>query len=383
MKNPAYLEFLRFLRRGDKDLFDIPKSDQQAYLESLPEPQNDLDRSYYQFLCQSFFWPKWKRPVYDCISLLAYFPVLMALWIRGLIANNSSDTDSVSDLKGMSEVIPVELHNKYRIDYEKWSTKGMLRANDLSFVIKVFLLKFPNVYFSLKVLLKVAQYSELINCNNPRAIITHAEFSFASSLLTNYCNKKGVKHINVMHGEKLYHIYDAFFHFNECYVWNDSYQKLFVQLRAFPTQFHVSIPPSLCIDINTHKKGEFFADYKYYLGELKEEEFASVVNSMNKFKKNGKTIRYRVHPRYLNDLTMLERYVSFDEIENPREISIFDSVSNCSFAVSTYSTVLAQAYLSGVCVVLDDVTFKNQYDKLAEYGYWLITKNCTRLSTLQ
>ena len=364
-------------------MFDVPQKEQQTFLESLSEPQNDIERSFNQYRCQSFFWSKWKIPVFNIFSLIFFLPVLLILLVRSTFIKKGEEVDALTDLGSMTEVIPNELREKYVIDSEKWTVQGGLRLSDMGVVLNLFFTKLPHSYFALKVLLKVSQYSEIIFRYNPRAIITHAEFSFASSILTHYCEKKGVRHINVMHGEKMYHIYDAFFRFNECYVWNEYYKQLFSQLKADVTQFRISVPPSMKINVAEHKRLDAYADYKYYLAELKEGEFEGVVESMKHLKESGKSVKYRLHPRYLNELPILTKYVSKEEIEDPRKVSIIDSVSNCSFAVGSYSTVLAQAYMSGIHVVLDDMTYEYQYNKLSEYGYWLIAKNCTRLSTLQ
>ncbi len=381
MNSFSIVKFLRFLRKGDLQMFDVPQKVQQAYLESLPAPENDIQRSLNQFKCQCFFWTKWKVPLFNVVSLFVFFPALLLEWIRSLWIRPCNHYDALSELKGMKEVVSEEVSSEYDIMFADWLVKGMLRSSDLGFVMEVFLASFPNTYFALKILLRVSQYSEVIYLYSPRAIVTHGEFSFASSALTHYCDLRGVSHINVMHGEKLYHIYDSFFRFDKCYVWSEFYERLFLKMRAYEGQFVVRVPPSMKIDSEAHKNVESYADYKYYLANFDDAEIASVVRSMEKLKKSGKSVRYRLHPRYLN-LDLISKHTTADEIENPREVSILESVANCACAVGSYSTVLAQAYMSGKQVVMDDVTYKDRYEKLAEYDYWLASENCQRLSQL-
>ena len=381
MTNLSFLKFLRFLRKGDKDFFDVSAKDQKAYLESLPEPRNDIQRSLYQFKCQKFFWPKWKVPFYNIGAFLAFFPTLLLEWIRSAFVHKSHHYDAIGEFKGMEECIPDSLRDEYEIRHNAWLVKGMLRAQDIGFVLKVFLLSFPNTFFSLKLLLKLSQYNQIIYMYSPRAMVVHCEFSFASSVLTLFCEKKGVKHIDVMHGEKLYHIYDSFFRFSKCYVWSEFYKSLFIKLRAFPDQFVVNVPPSLRIDFSKYKSPDTYADYKYYLADFTEEEISGVVASMRGVKAQGKTVRYRLHPRYLQ-WDMILAHTTKDEIEDPREVTIQESVSNCEYAVGSYSTVLAQAFMSGRKVVVDDVTFIDQYRKLSEYQYWLASENSIKLSEI-
>lgn len=379
MTSLSFLKFLRFLRKGDKDLFDVPRKEQQAFLGTFPQPKNDIQRSLYQFKCQSFFWPKWKIPFFNLGAFFVFFPVLIVEWFRSAFVKPSHHYDAIGEFKGMEECIPEEINKEYDIRHEGWLVKGLLRTKDLGFALKVFFSSFPNTYFSLKIIMKMAQYCQLIEMYSPRAIIAHCEFSFASSVLTGFCEKQNVKHINVMHGEKLFHIYDSFFRFDKCYVWSDFYRRLFVSLRALPEQFVVSVPLSMKINTDNYLNEKVYADYKYYLADNTEEEIAAAVASMKRVRDLGKTVKFRMHPRYL-DVDMMLKYTTINEIEDPREVTILESVSNCEYAVGSYSTVLAQAYMSGKQVILDDITFKEEYERLAEYDYWLASEKCMRLS---
>ena len=158
--------------------------------------------------------------------------------------------------------------------------------------------------------------------------------------------------------------------------------KLFTDLRAEPSQFKVSLPPSMKIDLSAHKNESVWADYKYYLANFLESQIKGIVESLSFVKKTGKTVKYRIHPRHQN-LELLLKYVQSDDIEYPNEVSIVDSIANCNYVVGSYSTVLNQAFCSGRSVLLDDVTFKDQYERLADLRYWLIGENCPRLSEMQ
>ena len=185
-----------------------------------------------------------------------------------------------------------------------------------------------------------------------------------------------------MHGEKLFFIGDAFFHYDECYVWDEHYIKLFRELKAEPTQFIVALPESLHINITKHINKDAYADYKYYLAVASESEIKGVVESMLFAKRNGKKVKFRPHPRY-TDMNLLRKYVDEEEIEDYKKVGILESISNLEYAVGSYTTVLSQAYFSGKKVILDDVTFKSEYDKLKGMKYILSTKNCPILSNMQ
>ena len=59
-----------------------------------------------------------------------------------------------------------------------------------------------------------------------------------------------------------------------------------------------------------------------------------------------------------------------------------ESISNADYIIGSYSTVLVQAYLAGKNVVMDDITFKKQFEKLADMKYILSQKKSLKLSQL-
>lgn len=375
------VNILFFIDKYNKHQFDIPISDQLAYMESLGAPNDDVDRSYKQFLCQEYFSPWWVRSLWFLISIVAIPTVLIAYWVKGRKQRFEYKVDTIAEDKGMDEIIPTELTQKYEIHHKEWNAGSGLSSSDIKYI-------FANVYgcrqpyFVLKSIMQIASYSPRITRYDPERIIVHQEFSFCSSLLTDYCHYRGVKHIDVMHGEKMLYIRDAFFHFDECYVWDIHYANMFIKLEAEPSQFSIAVPPSLKIDVEANKNPEVYADYKYYLAANTEEELKGIVASMNFAKREGKTVKYRIHPRY-TDLSILKKYVPEDEIELPKDVNILESVSNMEYAAGSFTTVLLQAHLSGKKVLLDDVTYAERFKQIKEYDYILAKDEIERLSIKQ
>lgn len=375
------IDILFFIDKHNKHQFEIPFTTQAAYMSSLGQPKNDIDRSYKQYLCQEFFSPWWIRTMWFIISVFGIPLVLVILLWKGRKVSLISKVDSIAEDKGMNEIIPEILLAKYDIHHKEWNSGLSLKQSDLKYISSNLFWRYQP-YFVLKAIMQIAAYSARITKYNPDRIIVHAEFSFCSSLLTNYCHSRDVKHINVQHGEKLLYIRDAFFHFDECYVWDDHYINILTRLNAEPTQFIVAVPSSLKINTAAHLNSACYADYKYYLAADNEVEIQSIVESMAFAKHEGKSVKYRIHPRY-TDLSVLKKYVSDADIEYPSEVNIIDSISNLEYAVGSFTTVLLQAYLSGKRVILNDVTFKDRFIKLKEYGYILANSNAERLSQKQ
>lgn len=363
----------RLLEKGNKTQFDVPILKQYAYMNSLGMPTDDIDRSYKQFLCQNYFVPFWKKCVWWIVGLLATPIAVLVLFVKGRSFHFVKRIDTIAENKGMDEIIPAALYEKYEINHSFWNAGFGLSVNDVKYIVK-YILGWRQPYFVFKIVLLIAQYGPKITKYHPKRLIEYSEYSFGSSVITDYCHSRGVKHINVQHGEKLRYIRDSFFHYDECYVWDEHYVNLFKEMHAEPSQFKVAVPPSLHIDSKAHSNPSVYACYKYYLAADTEEDIKNIVESMAFAKREGKTVKYRIHPRY-TDLNVLRKYVGDDEIELPNDVSILESISNMEYAVGSYTTVLLQAYLSGKKVLLDDVTYKKRFEQLKEYGY-ILANDC-------
>lgn len=366
-------------RAGEKGIFDVSVSEQKRFIDSLPQPSNCIERSYNQYLCQSFFRSELKV---FCLNILGFvgYPIFLILALlkrnRGLVVK----LDAVGNFKTLPEIIPDSLKEEYDIDINRWGYNYSVKIKDLRFLWKLFIAHPFSSYYQFKCLMNIARYSKMISDYQPRAIVGHSEFSFTSSVLTDYCRFCGVKHINVMHGEKLFYIRDSFFSYDKCYVWHEHYQNLFTQLRADSDQFTIEVPKSLRFKTEDYIDDMLKVDFTYYLADESELEIESIVQSMEVLKRKGYTIRYRPHPTYTN-ISTLAKFVEDKEVEINKEFSILSSISNTDNAVGSYSTTLLQAYFAGKKVILNDITFPDRYIKLKNMNYILaITDNCETLS---
>lgn len=375
------IKILNQIDKFNKHLFDVPVAEQKSFLNSLKEPQNDVDRSYNQFLCQMYFYPLWVRIFWTIVSVLAYPLVSFVLFIKCSKVKYEYKVEAIAADHKMEEVIPLDLRNSYDIHHKEWNAGCALSKEDFKYIFKN-IVGFRHPFFILKTTIQIASYSARITRYTPDVIITHGEYSFCSSALTDYCHSKGVKHINVMHGEKLFYIRDSFFHFDECFVWDQHYIDLFVAIKAESSQFKIAIPPSMIIDMGSNINQKAYSDYKYYLASDNEEQIKSIVESMQFAKRENKKVKYRIHPRY-TDIDVLLKYVSDTDIEYPSEISILESIANSNYVIGSYTTVLLQACMAGKQIVLDDVTYHKRYYQLENYGYILAEKQHIKLSDLQ
>lgn len=366
---------------GDKSYFDIPVSEQTKYLESLGTAKDDFERSFKQYKGQVFFMSKTKFCLLSVLSLIVVCVLVLYYTARGLFVKKQYKVEAISRAGKDEQFIPNSLLIKYDVKRDLWNTKGAFYVKDIPFALLLFVKYIFHPYLLLKLLFKVAKYSSLIYKYQPGAVIVNDEFSFTSSIMTLFCERHNVKHINVQHGEKFYYIRDSFFRFHECYIWDEHYKRLFILLKAEPSQFIIELPESMKFDLKKHYSEQYYADFKYYLAIYNEEEIKAIVNVMEFIKRSGYTVKYRPHPNY-SDVNLLKKYVSDDEIELPK-VNILDSISSTKHVVGVFSTVLTQAFFNGQNVLIDDVSYKNQYNALKDLQYILIDKVEGRLSSYQ
>lgn len=374
-----YFKILLFLEKGNRNQFSFPQKEQQSFLDRLGDATNDYERSYKQYLCQNqLVRPKCKILFFNIVGAVALPIILIYYLIKRLFVQKSDIVSCLIEKKGMPEVVPNEVRNKYNPseDYQNGTSLGII---DLCVVWQMIKVAPLHPFFVFKATMNVARYSHLIYKYTPSIMIQFGEFSFSSSVLTVFCHNHNVKHIDLMHGEKLYYIRDSYFHYDECYVWSEYYKNLLISLKAEPTQFKIAVPPSLKIDDESFRNESLYADYKYYLADYDEKTIVSIVEAMSFARREGKTIKYRPHPRYSN-IDLLRKYVSPDEIEMPTIVGIQESVANMGCAVGSYSTVMVQAYFSGKKILLDDVAEKDQYEKLKELKYFLSNEEFDTIS---
>jgi len=184
-----------------------------------------------------------------------------------------------------------------------------------------------------------------------------------------------VRHINIMHGEKLFHILDSFFSFHKCYVWDEHYLKVFQKLHAAKEQFIVEQPPFFYeLKQLSCNKGHGF---KYFLDGT--ESINEILNITKQVKSKFNDLILRAHPLH-TDCKRLENFkINF---ENPHLVAINDSIKNSEYVCAKCSTVLYKGYLMGKKVVIDDMTDPLLFNQLIDMDYIMFSKEYIKLSDL-
>lgn len=370
-----YGKILNWIAFKNKSPFDISVTEQRQLIERLPTPVDLIERSYAQYICWRFFVFKFYRYALNVCAWMV-FPIWVAVYGLRTPPRRCSEKSMV-----LIDVLPEDPLFKTVPDSLKtesmrsvsWN-KGWLRRDDFNLLYCIWRRHPFSSYFLLKCMVKIACYRYAAECYAPQSIIVHNEYSFTSSVLTEWCHRNGILHINFMHGERMFNIRSSFFAYDKCYVWDEHYKRLYEKMRAAPEQFVIEVPDSLRISLEQYVDNVYFADFKYILAIYSEAELQHIVEAMGRLRSQGYSIRYRPHPRY-SDIALLRKYVAEDEIEYPSSVSVECSIANSGCVVGSYSTVLLQAYLSGVKVAMDDITYRERYRELNERDYILSNKD--------
>ena len=366
---------------GDRNtLFDVPMARQKAILEGLPEPKDLLKRAYAQYRCQMMLERPILRAGYQLAAMLL-LPVYRRQLLRRPASRKEETADAVFAFGGPDTILPCSLRQEYPgiRQVRDFQNALFLTREDCSF-LRELARRYPTAfYFRFKCMAKLAMYRSLYETYRPKAIIVSEEYSYTSSFLTEYCHRLGVEHINVMHGDKLYDIHDTFFCFDRCYIWDQFYRDLFCELRAEPTQFRMEMPPSMQPwDAQDVEKA---VDYTYYLQAETSQMLEKIAESLQTLQKSGAVVAVRPHPLY-SDMETVRRLFSDFEIEETAEVGIETSILRTRHVIGLYSTVLYQAHINHVPVVIDDLTAPERFAQLKSLRYIMLDKPHGLLSAL-
>lgn len=322
------------------------------------------------------------------LQVVAFFglpPFLILVGLnRGLRKQDSDAKKSIAFKKPVgvfmeptNEALPTSLINEFEIIRKTNSL--YLTGSDLGLIVNLVRMYPLSFYFVFKISFKIAVYRHSLEKTNCNAILCASEYSFTSSILTLWCERNNIEHINVMHGEKLFDVTNAFSTFHRFYVWNEHYLNLFERLDTKANQFKTEWPQSFQafrkLD-NTIEKTNNVATY--FLQSSDHDYLKRVSSALNILNKKWRIV-VRPHPRFPLD-EAASQILGPIEIQDVSNISVLEAIRNTTAVCGTYSTALLQAYLASKKVILDDISESDLFAKLEDLDYILVAYKCSRLS---
>ena len=362
-------------KKSPNDIFTSYK-EQKNILEEIYKKDFDdtyFSRSYCQYLCQT----KIYKQSYCFLNFLSFFIIKFLIILFKFFPKKNIKKEKVDIIYfGTEKTIPKKFL-KYKI--KKLENHLFLTEKDIKY-FKIDILKKSKrqYYFALKILLKISTYRYNIEKYSPRIFLVTSEYSWTSSLLTEFCEKNKISHINYMHGDKKYYIRDSFFKFHKCYIWDEHYEKIFCELKAFKKQFEIIDYSSFIPKIEIKEK--LYNTY-YLQADETIEDINKIIKILKSLEiKTGYMGKIRCHPVYTSQ--KIKKIIPTEMLD--LEKNIYYSIGMSNYIISKTSTVLYEAYImESNNIVIDDFTQdKNNYNYLKELKWISIFKPHQRLSEI-
>gem|GEM_PF-720643 len=347
----------------------------------FPEPKSDTERAIYQYVCTMSRLNVVKRMLLNVGSMITFLPYFIR-FRNAVITGNIEKADAVFFTDRISaETIPRSLQKKYpNIIFVRLGEKMSLSLADSKFLFCIMKVRPCWFYFNLKVMMKLAMVSSCIRTYSPKAIITYSESSFATSLMSQYCEKQGIEYIGIMHGERLYGLKLPFFRCSRYYAWDYDYVRLLLSMRCEASQFMVEVPDSLLLP-RYKKQSTPIYDLTFYLQDETSESLHILQRICGLLTTRGLKISIRPHPNY-NEEDYIALLFPKVDIQTFKDVTLDVSFSSTKTVVSKFSTILYQAWYLGIPIIIDDCTMPDLYRKLLDLHYIMTEKPHGLLSNL-
>ena len=327
-------------------------------------------RSYCQYLCQK----KLYNQNYIFLNIISLVCILIILLFSIFLKARKIEKEDMDYVVfGVMNKIPDEFM-EYKLIGN--TNKISFKSIDIIFYLKeVFFKCKGNFFFSLKILLKIGIYRYNIDRYKPKGMLVTSEYSYTSSILTLFCEKNGVLHINYMHGEKIYEIVTSFFKFHKCYIWDEHYKNLFKKLYADPDQFIICDYKNILFreikEIKWESREE--KNITYYLQAEETREDVEKVIKILKFLENktGLKGKIRCHPIYTSE--KIKELINNDMLDN--EKNVYSSLIKSKYIIAKNSTVLYEGtFFKEKIIVVDNIG--RNYSKFLEMRNldWIVLK---------
>lgn len=318
--------------------FSIRSSFDYSFFENVKgniRSSSFVKRSFAQYKCQNK-----KR---SFLNIILFFSLPIVIFIPIVLMLIYSNKKSYLIKKDFIAVLPnknILPHSFITEDvtYLNKSYQKNFNFQDVRFCYNFIFryLLFP--YFWLKCVYIILIYSGIVKTDSKEILVSN-EYSFTSSILTEYINLYGKKCSNCMHGEKTLCLRDCFSTYDSFYIWDPYYIELLKKMDV-QADFIISSCDALKLDLNTSEKE---GDIVFFLQGFETLDDLQVIRcKLDQLSKiYGGDIYVKSHPRY--------KSLELDSVFEEHEVlngSFENSVKISKVLVSNYSTVLFQVYIN-------------------------------------
>lgn len=366
----------------------VPDVDEwMRFLEDLPDPSDEIDRSFNKYQCRKWYISKGKLVLLNLAALVYLMMALPRLLKRGkavskpkndllvIIRHKSVRTDDilpnalVSRFSAVEEIERPSFNNGSLCREARELFFNCARRHPLSF------------YYLLFVLKELSIHSAILGHYDASAVAVYvAERNVATPLLRKLYEESGREFDSFMHGEYLLQLVQAYSSFTNYYVWDDSYVSMFEDLKFHCDSLEVYTPKKLQKKWNLEAiQPDHYCTY-YFSGES-ERSIENIASLFQVLERRGYVCKVRPHPRY-SHTQLIHQLFDSSRIEDPTKVSIRDSLSSTQIVVGLTTTVLFEAKTEGKLFVIDDLSDSDRYCDLKARRFRLLADNPVLLSEI-
>jgi hypothetical protein len=208
-------------------------------------------------------------------------------------------------------------------------------------------------------------YGHVIRYHRPKEAVVHFfERTASCSLMTAYLHERGLRHIDVQHGEAMFTADSAFCQFDEVRLWGEHFRDIFLRgrspgetIRVWGTQYHRGLFRQVRHQYQPRPKRLLIIDpFMYEEHELHYDMIKKVVKRLDP----GWEVRVRRHPAELRarlgwmdrlngELGLSEKSLRMEE-ERP-SVPIEEALGKSRVVLGVASAALIEAWIVGCKVI--------------------------------
>ena len=208
-------------------------------------------------------------------------------------------------------------------------------------------------------------YGYVIRYHRPKAAVVHFfERTASSSLMTAYLHERGLRHIDVQHGENMFTADSAFCQFDEVRLWGEHFRDVFRStrspgetIRVWGTQYHRELFRQVRNQDQPRPKRLLIIDPFMY--EEHEVHYAMIKKVVERLDP-GWEVRVRRHPAELRarldwmdqlnaELGLSEKSLHLEE--EPPSVPIEEALGRSRAVLGVASAALIEAWIVGCKVI--------------------------------
>lgn len=383
------LNWIRGLTSHGLDRRFTPRDEQLAILNRIEHTKNDahdnlLVRAHIQYRAQLTRHRPAQRLLLWLVSIFA-FPALILLGLLQGLRKKSPPKRPPSTKKVACyiernpRILPQSLSSEF--EFLNADDHYELHLEDVRFLLQLFISYPLSALFLSKVTAKLGNYRANYERLRPQAFVCASEFSFSCSVLTHWCQKRSIEHINIMHGEKLFDLTDSYCSFDRFYVWSEFHRDL-VQSLSGKAQFFIEQPEAL-LKMKERLKGKRQSGEKpsfTYICQGPDISRMDKIIEMLRILSRDYHVILRPHPIYKTKINAEE--LTFATIEDPGKVSIEESFRRSDYICGIFTTALLESQILQIPTVVDDVTHPELYQRLKDLSLSVLSGPHILLSQL-